>query len=222
MLFTRATRSLANRCSCTPNCPRYSAQRFGPRHPMSIITRTGDDGTTGLMYNRRVAKHHPRVEAYGTVDELNAALGLARAHAPDKAVDAKLLALQHDLVTLMGELATAVDDLPRYLADGFHPVTAAMTERLDQQAVALEKQLHLPKSWAMPGENPLSAALDLARTICRRAERRVCALQQDDQLRNPEIIRYLNRLADLLWLLARAAAGTPTGTTRPERRPPKR
>lgn len=172
---------------------------------MSIITRTGDNGTTGLMYSRRVAKHHPRVEAFGTVDELNAALGLARAHAPNGDWNDTLLALQHELVTLMGELATAVDDLPRYLADGFRPVSAAMTERLDRQALALEARVQPPKGWAMPGENPLSAALDLARTICRRAERRVCALEQDDQLRNPEIIRYLNRLADLLWLLARAA-----------------
>lgn len=173
---------------------------------MSIITRTGDDGTTGLMYNRRVPKHHPRVEAYGCVDELNAALGLARAHAAAEPWDARLLELQRDLVRLMGELATAVEDLPRYAADGFAPVTAEMTAKLDRQAAALEARLKPPRGWAMPGANPLSAALDLARTVCRRAERRVCQLEQDGQLRNPEILRYLNRLADLLWLLAREAA----------------
>ncbi len=176
---------------------------------MSIITRTGDDGTTGLMYNRRVAKHHPRVEACGCVDELNAALGLARAQAPAGSWNARLLALQQDLVRLMGELATAVEDLPRYRADGFPLVTPEMTTRLEEEATAVETRVQPPRGWAMPGETPLSAALDLARTICRRAERRVCQLEQDGQLRNPEILRYLNRLADLLWLLAREAAHVP-------------
>lgn len=178
---------------------------------MSIITRTGDDGTTGLMYNRRVPKHHPRVEAYGCVDELNAALGLARAQAPAGPWGARLLELQRDLVRLMGELATAAEDLPRYQADGFLPVTAEMTARLDRQAAELEARLKPPRGWALPGENPLSAALDLARTICRRAERRVTQLHQYGQLQNPEILRYLNRLADLLWLLAREAAGPHAG-----------
>jgi len=176
---------------------------------MSIITRTGDDGITGLMYNRRVPKHHPRVEAYGCVDELNAALGLARAHAPAGPWGLRLQELQRDLVRLMGELATAAEDLSRYQADGFLPVTAEMTAKLDGQAAELEARLKPLRGWAMPGENPLSAALDLARTICRRAERRVTQLHQDGQLHNPEILRYLNRLADLLWLLAREAASAP-------------
>lgn len=175
---------------------------------MSIATRTGDRGTTGLMYNRRVVKHHPRVEAYGCVDELNAALGLARAAAPLATLGATLLEIQHDLVTLMGELATAVDDLPRYVADGFKLVTPDLTAKLDRAVAGLETQHPAPRGWAMPGDTPLGAYLDLARTVCRRAERRVCALEEADQLRNGEIIVYLNRLADVLWLLARAA-GTP-------------
>lgn len=174
---------------------------------MSIITRTGDQGTTGLMYQRRVPKHHPRIEACGCVDELNAALGLARAAAAaDTALAEHLLALQHDLVALMGELATAVEDLPRYRQDGFACLSADHTARLDQWAASVEQRLPPSRGWAMPGDTPLAAALDWARTVCRRAERRVCALEQADQLRNPEILRYLNRLGDLLWLLAREAS----------------
>jgi cob(I)alamin adenosyltransferase len=170
---------------------------------MSIATRTGDNGTTGLMYNRRVSKCHPRVEAYGTVDELNAALGLARASTPHSFLRETLLPIQKDLVTVMGELATAVDDLPRYVADGFPTVHPALTEKLDRVVAELEAQQITFKGWATPGATPDAAALDVARTTARRAERRVCALQEADQLRNAEIIVYLNRLSDLLWLMAR-------------------
>lgn len=173
---------------------------------MSIVTRTGDGGTTGLMYNRRVPKHHPRVEAYGCVDELNAALGLARATAPPDGLGARLLSIQQDLITLMGELATAVEDLPRYVADGFKLVRSALTEGLDRLVAELEAHGMAPRGWAIPGDTSLAAALDLARTVCRRAERRVSALQEGDQLRNDEILVYLNRLADALWLMARDAS----------------
>lgn len=172
---------------------------------MSIVTKTGDKGTTTLMYGRRVCKCHPRVEAYGCVDELNAALGLARAAAEHDFVRRNLLLIQKDLVILMGELATAVEDLPRYVKDGFSLVTSQMTHKLDSLVGEIETGKGSFKGWATPGDNPASAALDLARTVCRRAERRVCALQQTDQQHNSEIIVYLNRLADLLWLLARWA-----------------
>jgi cob(I)alamin adenosyltransferase len=170
---------------------------------MSIVTKRGDRGTTALMYNRRVAKCHARVEAYGAVDELNAALGLARAVARPDSFRRRLEALQRDLVRLMGELATSVEDLPRYLKDGHSPVTPAMTASLDRWICQIEAAKTPGKGWVMPGANSLSAALDLARTVCRRAERRACTLQQARQLQNPEIIVYLNRLSDLLWLLAR-------------------
>ena len=170
---------------------------------MSIATRTGDAGHTGLMYNRRVAKSHPRVEAYGSVDELNAALGLARAHATDAFVKDNLLLIQQDLVVLMGELATGVEDLARYVKDGFDLVTPALTEKLDRLVAEIEAQQVSFKGWATPGATVGSAALDVARTTCRRAERRVVALHDAEQLQNPEIIIYLNRLSDLLWLLAR-------------------
>lgn len=170
---------------------------------MSIATRTGDSGSTGLMYNRRVSKAHPRVEAYGTVDELNAAIGMARAAGPGLDVTDPLIAIQQDLVVLMGELATAVEDLPRYVRDGFHLVQPAMTEKLDTWVQKVESQQVSFKGWATPGTIPEAAPLDLARTICRRAERRVVALHEAGQLENSEIIIYLNRLADLLWLFAR-------------------
>ena len=170
---------------------------------MSIVTKTGDKGTTALMYGRRVSKCHPRVEAYGNVDELNAALGLARASAQHEFLRENLLVIQRDLVTVMGELATAIEDLPRYVKDGYHLVTPQLTHKLDALVNEIEAQKVSFKDWATPGACPSSAALDVARTVCRRAERRVCALQEAGQLENSEIIIYLNRLADLLWLMAR-------------------
>jgi len=170
---------------------------------MSLTTKGGDAGTTGLMYNRRVSKCHPRVEACGAVDELNAALGLVRATAPQAVLREQVLAIQHELVTLMGELATSLEDLPRYRQDGFPLVTSEWTARLDRLAGELESRQAARRGWATPGTNPSSAALDMARTVCRRAERRVCAVQEIGQLQNPEILVYLNRLSDLLWLLAR-------------------
>jgi cob(I)alamin adenosyltransferase len=156
---------------------------------MSIVTKTGDQGTTALMYNRRVPKHHPRVEAYGTVDELNASLGLARATAQQESVR-----------RCLGEVQK---DLPRYIKDGYPLVRAEMTARLEIAVKDLEAHNLKFSGWAIPGNNLSGAALDMARTVCRRAERGVCALHEQAQLQNPEIIIYLNRLADLLWLLAR-------------------
>jgi cob(I)alamin adenosyltransferase len=171
--------------------------------PMSIVTRTGDKGTTAVMYGRRVSKCDRRVEAYGTVDELNAALGLARATASQDHIRVWILLIQQDLVSLMGELATAVEDLPRYVKDGYTLVTSAMTHKLDAVVKEIEAQSITFKGWATPGNTHNAAALDVARTVCRRAERRVVALQDAEQLHNAEIIIYLNRLADLLWLMAR-------------------
>src|SRR5712691_2905543 len=151
---------------------------------MSIITKTGDKGTTGLMYNRRVSKCHPRVEAYGVVDELNAALGVARAAAEDDFVTQNLLAIQKDLVILMGELATTPEDLQRYVKDGYRLATPEMTGRLEQLAKDIEGQHITYDGWATPGASQTSASLDIARTICRRAERRVCAMQEPTHLQN--------------------------------------
>ena len=170
---------------------------------MSIVTRTGDDGTTALMYGRRVPKNHPRVETYGTVDELNAALGLARATAREDFVCENLLAIQKNLVVLMGELAVMPEDLSRYAKDGYSVVTPEMTATLDALVREIEAQKVSFKGWATPGATMDSAALDMARTVCRRAERRVCALRETGELQNSETVIYLNRLSDLLWLMAR-------------------
>ena len=170
---------------------------------MSIATKTGDGGTTALMYGRRVLKTHPRVEACGAVDELNAALGLARASAKPDFVRSNLLAIQKDLFVLMGELGVAAEDLPRYLKDGYSLVTPEMTAKLDALVLEIEAQDISFNGWATPGDTMDAATLDVARTICRRAERRVCALKEAGERQNAEVVIYLNRLSDLLWLFAR-------------------
>jgi cob(I)alamin adenosyltransferase len=169
---------------------------------MSIVTKTGDQGETSLMYGRRVRKSETRVEAYGCLDELMAALGFARTMCEDKFVADQIFAAQKDLIIVMGELATAPEDRQRYVKDGFELTSAAMVDRITDAIVDLEKDKSLyPKDWVIPGASLVSAALDVARTICRRAERRVAELQES----NPEILRYLNRLSDLCWILARFA-----------------
>src|SRR5438067_5060807 len=173
---------------------------------MSIVTKTGDQGETALMYGRRMPKNDPRVEAYGSVDELTAALGLARAASDDKFVTEQILAVQKDLINVMGELSTLPEDRQRYVKDDFQVTDAKMVDRVGGVIVDLEKDKSLyPKDWVIPGANTVSAAIDLARTICRRAERRVSEVKE----LNPEILRFLNRLSDLCWILARYIEKTP-------------
>ena len=161
------------------------------------------------MYGRRVPKNHPRVEACGSVDELNAALGLARATAGQTFVRGNLPVIQKDLIVLMGELCVQPTDLERYTKDGYSLVTPEMTVKLDTLIREIESQNAGLKDWAMPGETVNAAVLDMTRTICRRAERRVCALKEMGELRNTGIIIYLNRLGDLLWLFARWVEARP-------------
>jgi cob(I)alamin adenosyltransferase len=171
---------------------------------MSIVTKTGDKGETSLMYGRRVSKADPRVDAYGCVDELSAALGLARSMAPGKFIADQIFAAQKDLIIVMGELATAPADRERYIKDGFHVTTQAMVDRVTAVISDLEKDESLyPKDWVIPGGTPVSAALDFARVTCRRAERHIAAFSVGEKDFNPEILRYLNRLSDLCWVLAR-------------------
>ena len=171
---------------------------------MSIATKTGDGGETSLMFGRRVSKSDPRVEAYGCVDELTSALGMARAICQDDVVDDHILAAQKDLIVVMGELATASEDQERYLKDGFKLTTSEMVDRLTDQINALEKSKAMKfNDWVIPGGTTGSAALDVARGACRRAERSVEALVRQAHPINGEVIRYLNRLSDLCWLLAR-------------------
>jgi cob(I)alamin adenosyltransferase len=181
---------------------------------MSIVTKTGDQGETSLMYGRRLSKADPRVEAYGCVDELTAALGVARSNANDKFISDQLFAAQKDLIVVMGELATAAADRDRYVKDGFLLTTAEMVDRITQVISGLEKDKSLyPKDWVIPGGTTVSAALDFSRTTCRRAERHIAALSMSEKDFNPEILRYLNRLSDLCWVLARYAEKNPPSSS---------
>jgi len=173
---------------------------------MSIVTKTGDKGETSLMYGHRVSKSDPRVDAYGCVDELTATLGLARSVSTDKFVSDEIFAVQKDLIVVMGELATAPSDRERYIKDGFHLTTSAMVDRITALIVDLERDESLyPKDWVIPGATRVSAALDFARATCRRAERHIAAVSINESDFDVEILRYLNRLSDLCWILARYA-----------------
>ena len=171
---------------------------------MSIVTKTGDDGSTALMFGRRVLKTDVRVAAYGSIDELNAAIGAVRAFSDDADINEALLAIQAELVTVMGELAVAPQDLGRYVEKGFKLVTPEMAEELTARVYDLERNHRISfQHWATPGATRISALLDVARTVCRRAERGVITLRESGEQVNAEAVRYLNRLSDLLWLYAR-------------------
>jgi cob(I)alamin adenosyltransferase len=178
---------------------------------MSISTRTGDDGTSALLFNRRVPKTDAHIEACGAVDELNAALGLARAAAGPGPLNDEILRIQNELVLLMGELALLDEDRERYEKLKRDCIAAAATERLTELVHEGESKVSF-KDWAMPGGTPLGAALDFARTVCRRAERRVLMLREQQASLNPEVVRYLNRLSDLCCIWARLAETAPSST----------
>ncbi len=175
---------------------------------MKIYTRTGDSGDTGLFGGGRVPKTHPRVEAYGDVDELNASLGLARAIEVMPRVDEVLVPLQRDLFAIGALLATPDrEKMKRQLEKA--SIDERRISELERAIDEGDQELEPLKSFIVPGGTPKAAALHVARTVCRRAERRVIAL--DDQEIPPIVIVYLNRLSDLLFTLARVAnrrAGT--------------
>ncbi len=183
-----------------------------------IYTRTGDGGETGLFGGARVRKDHPRVSAYGTVDELNAALGVARAADPGPEIDAILERLQHHLLDLGAELATpgaasagAAAHAPR--------VVAAWVDAMERDIDRFEDRLPPLHEFILPGGTPAAAALHLARTVARRAEREIVTLASRERL-NPELLRFVNRLSDLLFVLARGAnhaAGRADTVWRPTR-----
>ncbi len=173
--------------------------------PRSISTRTGDDGTTSLLYGQRVPKDHPQIEAVGSVDEFNAALGLARSTCPDASRKAELERIQQVLVALMGEIACAEPDAGRYAASKFTRIGEAELARVDAAVAAIEAKKIKPAGWATPGANQHAAALDLARAGARQAERRLVVLPRQDKTVRPLLLQYLNRVSDLLWLMAREA-----------------
>ena len=177
-----------------------------------IYTKTGDDGTTGLLYGGRVPKDDAATEAYGTTDEAVAVLGQARASA-DGMVAEEILALQRELFVVGADLATNPAERGK-LQPGVSLVTAEMTERLERRIDDLVAERALPQAFIVPGANAASAALDLARSVIRRAERNVVALEREGRDVNPEVRRYLNRLSDLVFVLARRQAGEDEPTSR--------
>ncbi|MEX2044294.1 MAG: cob(I)yrinic acid a,c-diamide adenosyltransferase [Opitutus sp.] len=178
--------------------------------PRSIATRTGDDGTTSLLYGQRVPKNHPQIEAVGAFDELNAALGLVKPHLPvgtprGAIVRELVTCVQRNLVALMGELACAESDAERFNQSKFERIIPGDIARLDEAIAGLEERGMKFDGWATPGANALAAGFDVARTVARRAERRLTDLPRQGRAVRPELRQFVNRLSDLLWLLAREA-----------------
>ena len=165
---------------------------------MKIYTRTGDDGTTSLFSGGRVTKHHLRVETYGTLDELNSTLGVARAARPSARTDAYLERLQRQLFTLGSDLATPLDAKASYIVR----MDAAPVAWLEQSIDALTAELPALTAFILPGGSPVSAHIHVARTICRRAERLATALREHEPI-GEHALPYLNRLSDFLFTLAR-------------------
>ena len=170
-----------------------------------IYTRGGDKGKTSLGSGKRVAKHDPRVAAYGTVDEANAVIGIARLHtAGDAATDAMLARIQNDLFDLGADLCTPEDPgLDPEMAKAALRIVDAQVERLEREIDAMNARLSPLNSFILPGGSPAAAHLHLARTVVRRAEREMTALAEAEAV-NPAAIRYVNRLSDHLFVLARA------------------
>jgi cob(I)alamin adenosyltransferase len=169
-----------------------------------IYTRKGDDGTTSLWYGGRVPKDDARTEAYGSIDEANAALGVARSLCgPDDAeLGADLLSLQEELFVAGAELATAPDAADR-LEDGVSRITDEMVDALEPVIDRYMDRVDLSPKFVIPGGTPLSAQLDVARTAIRRAERRLVALNEQGGLASGAVLRFLNRASDLAFAMAR-------------------
>jgi len=183
-------------------------RHIGYNDLMSFYTSKGDDGTTSLLGEGRVAKYHARIEAVGTLDESTAALGLARAQCRDPHSGGILLEAQRDLYKLMAEVAATPEN-----AEKFHFIDAARVTWLEVQTDELSKLVEMPKEFILPGDSVAGAALSLARAIIRRAERRVVELFDAEEIKNPDLQRYLNRLSSLcfvLELLENQAAGNKT------------
>ena len=170
---------------------------------MKIYTRKGDDGSTSLWYGGRVLKSHPRTEAYGTLDEANSALGLARAICDDTELADDILRLQRELFVAGAELATA-PEASAQLEPGVSRLEPSMVEWLEERIDSYMGRVELPPQFVIPGGTDLSARLDLARTILRRAERRIVELEQAGELEGSAVEPYINRASDLVFAMARA------------------
>jgi cob(I)alamin adenosyltransferase len=171
-----------------------------------IYTRGGDDGTTGLLYGGRVDKSDQRTDAYGTTDEAVAALGMARVFIADSLLADLVLRLQRDLFVVGAELATATENSHK-LRPGSTKVTAEMVDGLEEVIDDYVARIRMPEEFIVPGESRGSSFLDFARTVIRRAERQTVAMDRAGLLSDREAVRYLNRLADLVFVLARYEEG---------------
>jgi cob(I)alamin adenosyltransferase len=180
-----------------------------------IYTKTGDDGTTGMLFGGRTSKGGPLAAALGAVDEAVAVLGMARALAAERPVADDLLRLQRDLFVVGADLATNPSARDR-LRPGVSLVTASMAEDLERRIDELVAAHPLPDAFVVPGANPLSATLDVARSIVRRAERAAVELRSDGGDVSDAVLAYVNRLSDLLFVIARVEAGEAEPATRPE------
>lgn len=169
---------------------------------MRIYTKKGDDGTTGLLYGGRVPKDDVRTEVYGTLDETVSALGTARAGELVERVEEIVVRLQRDLFVVGAQLATAEENQSK-LQEGVSKITPEMTARLESEIDALIAEHPLPQEFILPGETSGSAGLDLARSVVRRAERQAVQMDRAGLVPDPEILRWLNRVSDLLFVLAR-------------------
>ncbi len=167
-----------------------------------VTTGTGDSGYTGLLGDQRVPKYDPRPDTFGTVDEATSALGLARAVARDPKVKEILFRIQNELYLLMGELATTPENYETMTKQGLH-MTPEHIQWLEQIEEELKQEVEIPNRFIIPGDTVDGAVLDLARTIIRRAERMAAKLLHDKVITNGEVVRYLNRLSDLIFILAR-------------------
>ncbi len=173
-----------------------------PQPQARIATKHGDDGTTGLLFGGRISKADLRVEAYGAVDEAISALGLARAVTKNGHTRTIIEGLQRHLFAVGAELATG-PGLRQQLEQAFGVVTPAMTAELDEQLEALRAETDLPREFVIPGDSQASAAMDVARSVLRRAERRAVGLKDAGLLEGDELLRFLNRAGDLAFVLAR-------------------
>jgi cob(I)alamin adenosyltransferase len=169
-----------------------------------IYTGKGDDGTTSLWYGGRVSKSDPRTEAYGSLDEANAVLGVARSLCEDERLGAAILRLQDELFIAGAELATALEARER-LEQGITRTTDGMVARLEADIDFYMGQVDLPPKFVIPGGTQISAQLDVARSVLRRAERRIAALAEQEELAGSSLLRYVNRASDLLFAMARFA-----------------
>ena len=167
-----------------------------------VYTKFGDKGETSLLYGGRVSKNNPHTEAYGITDEAVSAMGLGRSLSDNQRVKDILRDLQRELFTIAAELATDPDKYELF-KQHFKPVTQEMVDHLEKTIDSLEEEFEMPKVFVLPGGSPASSAIDMARTIIRTAERRVVALAEAGKLTNELILNYMNRLGDLLFVLAR-------------------